>query len=184
MADAVHRDGCHFVDHRCERLSQVSAWSAPFEVSLGGSNPVLIAAASRVTHRAARVRSQAKRATVLIVDDEPATTETFARMLKLEGYDVRTALDAETGLREAEVSHLDAILLDLRMPLVDGLAFLQRLRALEDHGQTPVAIVTGDYLLDETISNELRGLGAKVYFKPIWLEDLVRITQALVPVRH
>ena len=129
-------------------------------------------------------RPQAKRATVLIVDDDPVATETFARVLKLEGYDVRTALDAETGLREAQVSHLDAILLDLRMPLVDGLAFLQRLRAREDQGKTPVAIVTGDYFLDETVSNELRGLGAKVYFKPLWLEDLIRITQALVPLRH
>jgi CheY-like chemotaxis protein len=125
-------------------------------------------------------RSHASRATVLIVDDDPSTTKTFAHMLKLEGYDVRTALDAETGLREAEVSHPDAILLDLRMPLVDGLAFLRRLRAREDQRQTPVAIVTGDYFIDDVVSNELRGLGADLHFKPLWLEDLVRITHTLV----
>jgi DNA-binding response OmpR family regulator len=104
-------------------------------------------------------------------------------MLTLEGYDVRTALDAEAALREAEASHLDAILLDLRMPIVDGLAFLRQLRAREDQRQTPVAIVTGDYFVDDVVSDDLRGLGAELHFKPLWLEDLVRITQTLL-TRH
>lgn len=125
-------------------------------------------------------RSHAQRSLILVIDDDPGVTKTFAHMLALEGYDVRTALDAETGLREAEISHPDAVLLDLRMPLVDGLAFLRRLRAREDRRQTPVAIVTGDYFVDDLVSNDLRGLGAELYFKPLWLEDLVRITHTLV----
>ena len=52
----------------------------------------------------------------------------FARMLRLEGFEVKTAVNAETGLHEAEEYHPDAIILDLRMPLVDGLGFLRRLR--------------------------------------------------------
>ena len=123
---------------------------------------------------------QSKPATVLIIDDDPAVTETFARMLVLEGYNVRAAVSAEAGLREAELAHPDAILLDLRMPIVDGLAFLKRLRATEAQSKTPVAIVTGDYFLDDTMSNELQGLGAEVFFKPLWIEDLVRITESLV----
>ena len=59
--------------------------------------------------------------TILIVDDDEGVTQTFARMLRLEGYQVRTAISAETGLREAEQNRPDAIILDLRMPLVDGL---------------------------------------------------------------
>jgi DNA-binding response OmpR family regulator len=120
------------------------------------------------------------RATVLIVDDDAAVTRTFAQMLTLEGFDVRTALDAESGLREAEDSHLDAILLDLRMPLQDGLAFLQRLRAREAQRHTPVAIVTGDYFIDDLVSGQLRELGAELHFKPLWLEDVVRLAHALV----
>jgi two-component system response regulator MprA len=119
---------------------------------------------------------------VLLVDDDPETTQTFARMLKLEGYDVRTALNAEAGLQAMGVSAPDAILLDLHMPLVDGLAFLRRLRADVDQQHTPVAIVTGDYFIDDTISNELSELGVAVYLKPLWLEDLVSITHALVKV--
>ena len=66
---------------------------------------------------------------ILIVDDDEGVTQTFARMLRLEGYQVRTAVSAETGLREAAVNHPDAIILDLRMPLLDGLGFLQIGRA-------------------------------------------------------
>ena len=58
---------------------------------------------------------------ILVVDDDEGVTQTFARMLRLEGYQVRTAMNAEMGLQEAETSHPDAIILDLRMPLVDGL---------------------------------------------------------------
>jgi DNA-binding response OmpR family regulator len=121
---------------------------------------------------------------ILIVDDDEGVTQTFARMLRLEGYQVRTAVSAEKGLQEAEQSHPDAIILDLRMPLIDGLGFLRRLRAFEEHSTTPVAIVTGDYFLDDSISNELRELGAELRYKPLWLEDLVGLARNLLKVTH
>jgi DNA-binding response OmpR family regulator len=123
-------------------------------------------------------------ATILIVDDDEGVTHTFARMLRLEGYRVRTAASAETGLREAEASHPDAIILDLRMPLVDGLGFLRRLREREHQRATPVAIVTGDYFLDDEVSAELHELGAELRFKPLWLEDLVGLAKNLLKVTH
>ena len=126
--------------------------------------------------------------TILIVDDDEGVTQTFARMLRLEGYAVRTATTAENGLREAEAVNPDAIILDLRMPLVDGLAFLRRLREHEGehegHRVTPVAIVTGDYFLEDEISAELQALGAELRFKPLWLEDLVGLARNLLKVTH
>src|SRR5205085_11150970 len=98
----------------------------------------------------------AETASILIVDDDEAVTQTFARMLELEGYTVRTAITAETGLREATEHHPDAIILDMRMPLIDGLGFLRRLRRQAAQRHTPVAIVTGDYFLDEHVSSELQ----------------------------
>ena len=121
---------------------------------------------------------------ILIVDDDEGVTQTFARMLRLEGYQVRTAVSAETGLAEAAANHPDAIILDLRMPLVDGLGFLRRLRAHDDQRTTPVAIVTGDYFLDDSVSNELQELGAELRFKPLWLEDLVGLARNLLKVTH
>jgi DNA-binding response OmpR family regulator len=119
-------------------------------------------------------------AKILIVDDDEGVTQTFARMLRLEGYQVRTAVDAEHGLLEAEQSRPDAIILDLRMPLVDGLGFLRRLREKDEHRSVPVAIVTGDYFLDDAVSTELRELGAELRFKPLWLEDLVGLARNLL----
>ena len=122
--------------------------------------------------------------TVLVVDDDEGVTQTFARMLRFEGYQVRTAITAEEGLIEAEQRHPDAIILDLRMPLVDGLGFLRRLRAHDDQRDTPVAIVTGDYFLDDSVLTELRELGAELQFKPLWLEDLVGLARNLLKVTH
>ena len=84
---------------------------------------------------------------ILIVDDDEGVTQTFARMLRLEGYQVRTAVSAETGLAEAE-SPPDAIILDLRMPLSTASASCAGC-ARTTTSVTPVAIVTGDYFLDD-----------------------------------
>jgi DNA-binding response OmpR family regulator len=114
------------------------------------------------------------------VDDDRAVADTFARMLKLEGYNVATAVNAETGLEIAERVVPSAIILDLRMPIVNGLQFLRRIRANPQLVEVPVAIVTGDYFLGESTAAELKSLGASVRFKPLWLEDLVALARTLV----
>ena len=124
--------------------------------------------------------------TILVVDDDEGVRQIFARMLTLEGFRVQTATNGKRGLWEVAQSQPDAIILDLRMPLVDGLDFLRRLRASQSHGQTPVAIVTGDYFLDDSVSAELRALGASLTFKPLWQEDLLGLTRTLLrdPLSH
>jgi DNA-binding response OmpR family regulator len=121
---------------------------------------------------------------LLIVDDDLSTTQTFAQILTLEGYDVRTAATAESCLREIETAQPDAIILDLRMPFINGLGLLYRLRAGEPHRRTPVVIVTGDQCLDDSVIRELHDLGAEVRFKPLWLEDLVDVAKSLVQARR
>ena len=125
-----------------------------------------------------------RRPTVLIVDDEPGVTLTLSRMLRLEGYDVLTALTADAGLRKVELFRPDAVLVDLRMPLIDGLSFLRMLRAHEVHRLTPVAIVTGDYFVAETERDEVRTLDASIYYKPLWIDDLLCITRRLIGKTH
>jgi two-component system response regulator PrrA len=128
--------------------------------------------------------TKAREATILIVDDDEGVTQTFARMLRLEGYGVRTAFNADTGLKLAKERLPDAIILDLRMPLVDGLGFLRQFRAIDVDKAIPVAIVTGDYFLDDAVARELRELGAELRFKPLWLEDLVGLARNLLRVTH
>jgi len=117
---------------------------------------------------------------ILIVDDDETVLRTFAKALSLEGYEVRTAASPLVGLEEAEHTPPDAILLDLRMPFVNGFGFLYRLRAQEAHRHTPVAIITGDSCIDDPALEELRQLEAEVLFKPIWLEEVLTVTRSLL----
>lgn len=119
-------------------------------------------------------------ARLLIVGDDELTRATFAQMLRLEGIEVRTAQDAAAALDQAFLLAPDAIIVDLHMPTMDGLTFVQRLRAQEGGVLTPVAIVTGDYSIQETISDSLKDLGVTIRFKPLWLEDLVRLAGDLL----
>jgi DNA-binding response OmpR family regulator len=133
---------------------------------------VIAAAETQATESAAR--------TILIVDDDKAVADTFARMLKLEGFSVVTALSAEAGLELADNVHPNAIILDMRMPITNGLQFLRTVRGRPHLVDTPVAIVTGDYFLAEPIQLELKSLGASIRFKPLWLEDLIALARTLV----
>jgi DNA-binding response OmpR family regulator len=120
--------------------------------------------------------------TILIVDDDRSVTDTFARILKLEGFNVATALSAEAGLELADNIRPDGIILDMRMPITTGLQFLKAVRAKPHLVAVPVAIVTGDYFLSEPIQQELKALGAAVEFKPLALEDLIALARTLVSV--
>ncbi len=118
--------------------------------------------------------------TILIVDDDRSVADTFARILKLEGFDVATAMSAEAGLEMADNVAPDAIILDMRMPITNGLQFLRMIRAKPHLVEVPVAIVTGDYFLADPIQNELRSLGASIRFKPMYLEDLLTLARTMV----
>ncbi len=122
---------------------------------------------------------------VLIVDDDGATADSFSRTLRLEGYEVWAGLSAEEGLTLAQTHQPHAVVLDLRMPLTSGLQFLRAIRAIDGLATTPVAIVTGDYGLDDEVRDEIRALGAELRFKPIWIEELVTLARELlrVPVK-
>jgi CheY-like chemotaxis protein len=125
-------------------------------------------------------RAEAQTQTILIVDDDRSVADTFARMLKLEGFGVVTALSAETALEMAATVLPDAIILDMRMPITNGLQFLRLIRSRPSLALTPVAIVTGDYFLTDPVQQELRKLGAAIKFKPLFLEDLIALAKTLV----
>jgi two-component system OmpR family response regulator len=131
------------------------------------------------------VPSRAPNARVLIVDDDVSVTELFARMLRLEGFEVWAAHSADEGLSLAQTHRPHAVILDLRMPLTSGVQVLRSLRAIQGMQHTPVTIVTGDYYLAESQTNEIHALGADVRFKPLWLDELVTLARDMLhtPVR-
>ena len=103
-------------------------------------------------------------------------------MLRLEGYEVWAALSADEGLSLAQKHRPHAVILDLRMPLTSGLQFLRAIREIPGLTNTPVAIVTGDYYLDEAQANEIQALGAELRYKPLWLEELVTLARELLKI--
>jgi len=121
-----------------------------------------------------------KGATILIVEDDPGALETFERILTTHGYGVRVAPDAESGLQEVANAEPAAVLVDLHLPLVDGVEFLRQVRAETPHAELPVAVVTGDYFVDEQVERELQGLGARMHYKPLWEDDLLKLVHDLL----
>ncbi len=118
--------------------------------------------------------------TILIVDDDPCVTETFSRLLQLEGFTVYGALSPTSGLELASDKHPDAIILDLRMPILSGVRFLELLRERPALRNIPVAIVTGDYFIDHGTTSQIETLGALLRFKPIGTDDLVTLARDLM----
>ncbi|HET7220518.1 MAG TPA: response regulator [Vicinamibacterales bacterium] len=120
---------------------------------------------------------------MVVIDDDVAVDESFGHMLQAAGYDTHTEADCRSGLAYLEQSLPAVVILDLHLPDGTGLECLRRVRSWPTHRHLPVAILTGDYFLDEDIARELNTLGARVFFKPVWEDDLLRIVRELMARR-
>jgi CheY-like chemotaxis protein len=78
---------------------------------------------------------------VLVVDDDPAVTKSFDRVLSTKGYAVITASSGEEALAKLQNEHYDAVFTDIRMPGMNGVEVAQRVKASQPW--MPVVIVTG-----------------------------------------
>jgi two-component system response regulator MprA len=121
--------------------------------------------------------------TILIADDDPKLTTMLRRMLAHEGYDVLIAATGWEALAQAEAYHPDLIVLDWRMPQLDGLEVAKRLRSVDSTSATPVLMLTAR----GTVADRVAGLdsGADDYLvKPFApAEFLARIRARLRVVR-
>jgi CheY-like chemotaxis protein len=116
----------------------------------------------------------------MLIDDDQAVSVTLARMLEFCGHQVIRVDSAEAGLRQALASPPDALILDMKMPGMDGLEFMKHLRAAPALAAVPVGVITGDYFLGDAVLQELASLKATVRYKPIRMEDLSALTDHLL----
>ena len=115
---------------------------------------------------------------VLIVDDDPRNCELLGRLLEMEGCGVRTASNAAAGLAMASEIVPDLVLLDVRMPGIDGFAACRRLRALAALAGTPIFLVTA--FDDDDVWPEAARAGASgLLGKPYDRVELRRVLQAI-----
>lgn len=110
---------------------------------------------------------------ILILDDDPCVTVTCSRLLEREGFTVYSALSPIGGLDLASAKRPDTIILDLRMPIFNSVRFLELPRERPALRNSPVAIVTGDYSIDDGTTSQVEALGASLRFRPLWVDDLV-----------
>jgi DNA-binding response OmpR family regulator len=119
-------------------------------------------------------------ARLLLIDDDQAVSVTLARMLEFCGHQVTRIDSAEAGLKQALANPPDALILDMKMPGMDGLEFMKQMRAAATLKSVPVGVITGDYFLGEAVLQDLASLNATVRYKPIRMEDLAALTDQLL----
>jgi len=105
-------------------------------------------------------------ATVLIVEDEATLNEAYQIVLTNAGYKVLTAYDGSTALDIASKSRPDLILLDLRMPVLDGVGFLEKYKPTE-LDNPPKIIVFSNFDMQKEIDQAYE-LGADKYMLKAW----------------
>ncbi len=114
---------------------------------------------------------------ILVVDDDPALRAALDRALKLEGYRVSFAHDGRQALQMMTGASQDAVILDLGLPLMDGVEVCRRARERGD--RTPVLMLTAR----DAVSDRVEGLdaGADDYLvKPFALDELLARLRALL----
>src|SRR6266850_6118862 len=94
--------------------------------------------------------------TILIVEDDQDTREIMARYLTLAGYEHVSASNGWEALLAVDQNEIDLILLDVMMPGMDGVTFLNILRNAQTKGSTPVVIVTA--MSKQELSSRFRDL--------------------------
>ncbi|GFP32870.1 two-component system, NtrC family, nitrogen regulation response regulator NtrX, partial [Candidatus Hakubella thermalkaliphila] len=120
-------------------------------------------------------------ASILVVDDEPAVREGCRRVLCRKGYRVETAAGGKEGLAKARQDHFDLILIDIKMPDMDGVELLQAVRNLSP--DTVCIIITGYATLELAVRTTK--LGAYDFVtKPFTPNELLGVVERALEVRR
>ncbi|MET9628369.1 response regulator transcription factor [Lentzea sp. NPDC006480] len=114
---------------------------------------------------------------VLVVDDESTLAELMTMALRMEKWDVRTALDGSTAVRTAREFKPDAVVLDVMLPDFDGFEVLRRMRA--EQPNLPVLFLTAKDAVEDRIAGLTAG-GDDYVTKPFSLEEVVLRLRALM----
>jgi CheY-like chemotaxis protein len=113
---------------------------------------------------------------ILVVDDDPTILATVAETLDLEGYPVVTATNGAEALDALEREMPSLVLLDMRMPVLDGWGFV---RVLRERGLNPTLVVMSATADARGWASEIGAHG--VLPKPFDLDDLIAEVQRLGP---
>ena len=118
--------------------------------------------------------------TILAVDDSPSMRRMVVHVLEAGGYAVIEAADGEEALRMARMHPVDAVLTDQNMPVMDGIALVKRLRALDGYERTPIMLLTTES--SSEMKQKGRAAGATGWMvKPFDPERLLEMFARILP---
>lgn len=118
-----------------------------------------------------------KKIRILVVDDEPSIRESLSGWLRQDGFEVDTAADGVAALAKVQENRYDIMLIDVKMPEMDGLTLLKKLK--EDDPEVAVVMMTAHGAIQDAV--DAMRLGAYDYLlKPFDLEELSLTVDKLV----
>jgi CheY-like chemotaxis protein len=123
------------------------------------------------------VRGVLKTTVVLLVDDGAADRATLRALLEDDGYRVSEAADGADAVRMAAEKHPGVILMDVKMPGLDGFAALQRIRSLDP--QVKVIFISG-YAIESAVKESLREGAYTALTKPVDPAEFLALMRSIM----
>ena len=154
-------------------LSLRTPWAdqstAPAPATPAGASPV---------HDAAHQVSATEPLRVLVAEDHPVNRKVVGLLLQSMGHQVSFAEDGQQALTQASQSDFDLVLMDIHMPVMDGLSSARQIRALTGaRGQVPIVALTADVMNDAAEQAMAAGMNA-------FLSKPLQKTQLLAVMPH
>jgi len=129
-------------------------------------------------------RTDVPRSLVLIADDNADTREMYALYLNMSGYRVETAKDGHEAVIKARTLRPDVIIMDLKMPKLDGWGAIKDLQSSSVTASIPIVVLTG-HELNAYLKSAALAVGACSFLtKPCFPERLAREVANRLAVRH
>jgi CheY-like chemotaxis protein len=122
---------------------------------------------------------------LLVVDDDPDIRSLMAEALTFHGYEIFTAINGQEALDQVPECEPDLILLDIKMPGIDGYEVIRRLKRQEATRSISIIVITASPVDKDRDRIKVLGLGANHYMtKPLSIEALVREIKKAIAENH
>lgn len=120
---------------------------------------------------------------ILIADDHPITREPLARLFRHEGFEAECAANGVEALAAVRARRPDVVLLDLMMPKMNGLAFLQALRAEVAGRSIPILLMTASIECSDVARARELGVRDVIPKAKFSVDELLRRVRDVIPSR-
>ncbi|MBN1269672.1 MAG: response regulator [Kiritimatiellae bacterium] len=115
---------------------------------------------------------------IVVADDDKVLVQLLETMLEEAGYEVRVAYDGETAYKHVKDPKCKGMLLDIRMPGINGAELLMVMAA--DHVKVPVIVMAGFPDFDEEEMKQFPNV-KKLFHKPLYPEDVLTAVKEFAP---